>query len=40
MPPLPTHTLTKIRKVNSTENIGRVGDLEAMPEKRTVVHYG
>ena len=40
MPPLPTHSISKIRKVNSSENVNRVGELETKPEKRTAVHYG
>lgn len=40
MPPLPTHSISKIRKVNSSENISRVGELDTKPEKKVTVHYG
>ena len=40
MPPLPTHSISKIRKFNSSENISRVGELETQPEKKVTVHYG
>jgi len=40
MPPLPTHSISKVRKINSSENISRVGEFDTKQEKKVTMHYG